>query len=62
MIGLVVFDGGALKGLCDVAVHVRTPRGEYGPVEDAHMVLNHLVATWFQGRNPRIGSTTETGI
>ena len=62
VIGLVGFDGGALKGLCDVAVHVRTPRGEYGPVEDAHMVLNHLVATWFQGRNPRLGSTTETGI
>jgi len=62
VIGLVGFDGGALKGLCDVAVHVRTPGGEYGPVEDAHMVLNHLVVTWFQGRNPRLGSTTETEI
>jgi D-sedoheptulose 7-phosphate isomerase len=62
VIGLVGFDGGALKGLCDVVVHVRTPRGEYGPVEDAHMVLNHLVVTWFQNRNPRLGSTTKTGI
>ena len=62
VIGLVGFDGGVLKGLCDVVVHVRTPRGEYGPVEDAHMVLNHLVVTWFQGRSPCLGSTAATEI
>lgn len=51
VIGLLGFDGGKLKELCDVAVHVVTPKGEYGPVEDAHLILGHLVSTWlFQKR------------
>jgi D-sedoheptulose 7-phosphate isomerase len=44
-IGLTGFDGGKLKGLARHAVHVPTAKGEYGPVEDAHMVLDHLVAS-----------------
>lgn len=47
VMGLLGFDGGELKSLCDWAVLVRTPKGEYGPVEDTHMVLDHLVMTWF---------------
>lgn len=50
VIGLVGFDGGDLLTLCDVALHVRTPKGEYGPVEDIHLMLNHLVAAWFNHR------------
>ena len=50
VIGLVGFDGGELLSLCDVALHVRTPKGEYGPVEDIHLMLNHLVAAWFNHR------------
>ena len=48
VIGLVGFDGGAFKGNCDLLIHVKTPRGEYGPVEDVHLILDHLIATWLQ--------------
>lgn len=42
-VGLVGFDGGKMKSICDHIVHVETAKGEYGPVEDVHMVLDHLV-------------------
>lgn len=48
VIGFVGFDGGKLKEVCDVVIHVNTPKGEYGPVEDIHMVLDHLIANWLQ--------------
>jgi len=41
-ISLTGFDGGKLKSLCDLGVHIETPKGEYGPVEDIHMILDHL--------------------
>jgi len=50
VLGLVGFDGGKLKGLCDVAVHVETPKGAYGPVEDVHMVMDHLVTRCLSNR------------
>jgi D-sedoheptulose 7-phosphate isomerase len=46
VIGLVGFDGGKLKDYCDILIHIETPKGEYGPVEDAHMILDHLMSTW----------------
>jgi len=46
-VGFLGFDGGALKGTCDVTIVVRTPKGEYGPVEDIHMVLDHLISSYF---------------
>jgi D-sedoheptulose 7-phosphate isomerase len=42
------FDGGQLKNLSDDYILVRTEKGEYGPVEDAHLILNHVFAHWFQ--------------
>ena len=48
--GILGFDGGDLKAICDTVIHVRSEKGEYGPVEDIHMVLDHLVATWLQQR------------
>lgn len=41
-ISLTGFDGGKLKPLCDLSVHIETPKGEYGPVEDIHMIMDHL--------------------
>ena len=54
VMGLLGFDGGRLKALCDVAVHFKTEPGEYGPVEDAHLVMNHVLSHWLQMelRNP----------
>lgn len=50
VIGLLGFSGGRLKSLCDICVHVHAEAGEYGPVEDAHLVINHVLAHWFQSR------------
>lgn len=50
VIGLLGFDGGQLLSLCHAALHVKTPVGEYGPVEDVHVVLNHLLAAWLRLR------------
>jgi len=54
VLGLLGFDGGRLRNICDIMVLVNTPTGEYGPVEDIHLVINHLLANWFQGRENRI--------
>lgn len=43
---LVGFDGGKLAKICDHCVHVRTRQGEYGPVEDIHMILDHMITTY----------------
>ncbi len=45
-IGLTGFDGGRLRKICQVYVHVETPAGEYGPVEDIHLVMNHLITSY----------------
>jgi D-sedoheptulose 7-phosphate isomerase len=45
-IGLTAFDGGALKNLAKHNVHIPTETGEYGPAEDAHMILDHLVSSY----------------
>jgi D-sedoheptulose 7-phosphate isomerase len=40
-IGLVGFEGGAVRKLSDFAVHV--PSEDYGVVEDCHLVLEHAI-------------------
>lgn len=50
VLGFLGFNGGALLGLCDVTVHVKTTQGEYGAVEDAHLTLNHLLTSWLRQR------------
>ena len=60
VVGLLGFDGGRLLELCDIAVHVRTEHGEYGPVEDAHLVVNHLLAHWLQATLKRQGTGSLT--
>ncbi len=46
-IGLVGFDGGKLKELCDHFIHIKSEKGEYGPVEDLHLVLDHMITSYF---------------
>ena len=48
IIGILGFDGGKLKKMCDICVHLKTEKGEYGPVEDLQLVINHILAHWFQ--------------
>lgn len=53
VISLVGFDGGKLKDISNLSIIVKTPKGEYGPVEDVHMILNHLIYTWIWHKNCR---------
>jgi D-sedoheptulose 7-phosphate isomerase len=46
-IGLVGFDGGKMKDIVDVCIHVKTPKGWYGPVEDIHMIVDHIISGYF---------------
>jgi len=50
IIGFLGFDGGKLMDMCDVSMHVKTESGEYGPVEDVHLIINHILAHWFQNK------------
>ena len=45
-IGLVGFDGGELATLCDYVIAVYTVKGEYGPVEDLHLFLDHMLSSY----------------
>ena len=53
VIGLTGFDGGKLREISDISILVKTPKGEYGPVEDIHMILDHLVYTWLWDKKRR---------
>jgi D-sedoheptulose 7-phosphate isomerase len=55
-IGLSGFDGGLLLGAVDVPIHVPTRAGEYGPVEDVHLVVNHALTTAVRGAQPNLHS------
>ena len=42
-IAITAFDGGKLREISNQGIHVPTKEKEYGPAEDAHMILDHLV-------------------
>ena len=54
IIGFLGFTGGKLIEFCDIKIHVKTEPGEYGPVEDAHLIMNHILAHWFQNKLKKI--------
>jgi D-sedoheptulose 7-phosphate isomerase len=45
-VAITAFDGGKMKQIADECIHVPTALKEYGPAEDAHMVLDHLVGAY----------------
>lgn len=45
-IAMTAFDGGKMKQEADECVHVPTLPKEYGPAEDIHLILNHLVGSY----------------
>ena len=47
VIGATGFDGGKLKELSDIKFHVDAPKGEYGLVEDIHMILDHIIYSYY---------------
>jgi len=46
-VGLTGFSGGKLKEISKIKIHVETEYGEYGPIEDIHMIINHMVGNYF---------------
>lgn len=47
------FDGGKIAKMADIALHITTPEGEYGPVEDIFQILDHLIYSYL--RLARVG-------
>ena len=47
IIGVTGFDGGKLKTLSDINFHVKTQKDEYGLVEDMHMILDHIIYSYY---------------
>jgi D-sedoheptulose 7-phosphate isomerase len=43
------FDGGRLATMVDLLVHVPTRQGAYGPVEDVHLMVNHMITEQLKG-------------
>ena len=48
VMGWLGFDGGRLKDMVNVPLVVKSPKGEYAPVEDIHLIINHIIVTWMQ--------------
>ncbi len=53
VMGLLGFDGGKLINICDLAIHVKSPIGAYGPVEDIHLIMDHLIFTWLKYKHQK---------
>lgn len=51
IIGLTGFEGGKLKELSDFNIHFETEKNQYGLVEDAHMIFNHVLFSYFCKEN-----------
>lgn len=56
IIGMTGFDGGKLKELSDIKFHVDTHKGEYGLVEDMHMILDHIIYSYYISSKPETKS------
>ena len=51
VIGITGFDGGYLRKISDISFHINAPKGEYGLVEDAHMILDHILYSYYIQKN-----------
>jgi D-sedoheptulose 7-phosphate isomerase len=45
-VALTAFDGGKMREMADYGVHIPTEMKEYGPAEDLHMILDHLIGNY----------------
>ena len=45
-VALTAFDGGRMREIADFNVHIPTGENEYGPAEDLHMILDHLIGNY----------------
>ena len=47
-IGFTGFEGGFLESMVDLSLHIPTLKGEYGPVEDIFMILDHVIYSYLR--------------
>jgi D-sedoheptulose 7-phosphate isomerase len=40
------FLGGKLKEISKIPLYTPNPKGDYGPIEDVHMILNHVIVNY----------------
>ncbi|TLV02384.1 D-sedoheptulose-7-phosphate isomerase [Dyadobacter luticola] len=45
-IAFVGFLGGRLNEISKVPLYTPNPKGDYGPIEDVHMILNHIIVNY----------------
>lgn len=45
-IAFVGFLGGKLNEICKLPLYTPNPKGDYGPIEDVHMILNHIMVNF----------------
>ena len=45
-VALTAFDGGKLRKIADKGVYIPTNKNEYGPAEDSHLILDHLISAY----------------
>jgi D-sedoheptulose 7-phosphate isomerase len=45
-IGFIGFTGGRLKEVCNISLYTENPKGDYGPIEDLHMIYDHLMVSY----------------
>ncbi|PLY06395.1 MAG: sugar isomerase [Arcobacter sp.] len=57
IIGMTGFEGGRLKEIADIKFHINTNEGEYGLVEDMHMILDHIIYSYYVSLKPETKST-----
>lgn len=57
VIGMTGFEGGKLKEIADIKFHINTNKGEYGLVEDMHMILDHIIYSYYVSLKPETKST-----
>mgnify|MGYP001420708617 FL=1 len=50
LVGITGFDGGLLKEMSDINFHVDVEKGQYGLVEDVHMILDHIIYSYYNAK------------
>jgi D-sedoheptulose 7-phosphate isomerase len=45
-ISFIGFNGGELKNISKIPLYTPNPKGDYGPIEDVHMILNHVIVNY----------------
>ena len=49
-VGFLGFDGGKLSQICDYSIIIKSKKGLYGPIEDLHLICNHIISLWLQSK------------